>query len=626
MTAETQDASAALDVMDEIVTLERAEPDVLLSELATLMLGLQGDSPYRPRVHRLLGVVQMRLNRGDDAMRELAEAKTLAEAQSPPDNLELARIERETAAIHLHRGEAEQAAEALQTSLALAALENDSSEVARVIAAMGRMERDALRFDAVVRLYRGLVSKGAVSMLPPHEAQKVRGDLCEALNRLGRHEEALQQLAALREALPDDETCERFHARLEEARAYAGLNRYDDAEHALEEAETLLPKREDAVERCAFIQAVTELQEARGGEPAVASLEQLVARYASENEAAQEVVARRALANTAFGRGDETRACEALALALRSATRYGLGETAAEIREGLLKQGAAHVEDLTSTIDLIGSGGGTERVIRLRQLGEAQNETTWLTADLADGELVSLKTVDLQGADDAQREAAIAAVKTVFVPAARIDDPRLAGILSLRLAPGRALHVTQRYIEGSSLKALYAASEPPERLLELLAGVADALAVLHAQGLVHRALTPEAVIVTRGHGAEWPVLVGLGVPLPAETGAMFKPPNVAPYAAPEQLEGQPGDPRADLYALGQMIAEVWGGEVPTRQGLGRIWHRDTQGGRPRTVEELLRGLMAPDPAQRNVDLGYVAQALRRQRQEIAGGAAPSADA
>ena len=100
MTAETQDASAALDVMDEIVTLERAEPDVLLSELATLMLGLQGDSPYRPRVHRLLGVVQMRLNRGDDAMRELAEAKTLAEAQSPPDNLELARIERETAAIH----------------------------------------------------------------------------------------------------------------------------------------------------------------------------------------------------------------------------------------------------------------------------------------------------------------------------------------------------------------------------------------------------------------------------------------------------------------------------------------------------------------------------------------------
>jgi hypothetical protein len=31
MTAETQDASAALDVMDEIVTLERAEPDVLLS-------------------------------------------------------------------------------------------------------------------------------------------------------------------------------------------------------------------------------------------------------------------------------------------------------------------------------------------------------------------------------------------------------------------------------------------------------------------------------------------------------------------------------------------------------------------------------------------------------------------
>ncbi|MHA1134738.1 MAG: protein kinase domain-containing protein [Alphaproteobacteria bacterium] len=625
MTAETQDASAALDVMDEIVTLERAEPDVLLSELATLMLGLQGDSPYRPRVHRLLGVVQMRLNRDDDAMRELAEAKMLAEAQTPPDNLELARIERETAVIHLHRGEADEAAEALQTSLALAALENDSSEVARVIAAMGRMERDALRFDAVVKLYRGLVSKGAVSMLPPHEAQKVRGDLCEALNRLGRHEEALQQLAALREALPDDDNAERFHARLEEARALAGLGRYDDAEHALEEAETLLPEREDAAERCAFIQAVTELQEARGGVSALESLEQLVANYASESEAAQEVVARRALANTAFGRGHGPRACEALALALRTATRYGLSETAAEIRADLAKQGAAHVEDLASTIDLIGSGEGTERAIRLRQLGEGQTDT-WLAADLADGELVSLRTVDLQGADDAQREAAIAAFKTVFVPAARIEDPRFAGILSLRLAPGRALHVTQRYIEGSSLRALYEAGDSPERLLELLAGVADALGVLHAQGLVHRALTPEAVIVTRGHGAEWPALVGLGLPLPAETEGTFEPPATAPYAAPEQLEGQLGDPRADLYALGQMIAEVWGGEVPTRQGLGRIWHRDTQDGMPRTVEELLRGLMAPDPAQRTADLGYVAEALRRQRQEMAGAAAPPADA
>ena len=623
MTAETQDASAALDVMDEIVTLERAEPDVLLSELATLLLGLQGDSPYRPRVHRLLGVVQLRLKREDDALRELTEAKALAEAQTPPDNLELAKIGREMAVMHLHRGEVDQAAETLQASLALAALENDSSEVARIIAAIGRMERDASRFDAAARLYRGLVSKGAVSMLAPHEAQRVRVDLCEALNRLGNHEEALQQLAALRETLPDDDKAGRFHARLEEARALAGLKRYDDAEHALEEAETLLPEREDAVEHCAFIQAVTDLQEARGGASALESLEQLVSHYASESEAAKEVVARRALANAAFVRGDETRACEALALALRTAARYGLGEMATEIRVDLLKQGGAHVEDLVGTIDLTGSGEGTERALRLRQLGGEPDDVVWLAVDLADGELVTLRTVNLQGADDAQREAAIAAFKTVFVPAARIEDPHLAAILSLRLAPGRALHVTQRYVEGSSLQALYAAGEPPERLLELLAGVADALAVLHAQGLVHRGLTPDGVIVTRGHGTELPVFVSLGVPLPAETDGTFAPPDTAPYAAPEQLEGQPGDPRADLYALGQMIAKVWGGEVPARQGLGRIWQRGTEDGMPRTIEELLRGLLAPDPAQRTADLGYVAAALRRQRQEMAAAAPAS---
>jgi len=71
-----------------------------------------------------------------------------------------------------------------------------------------------------------------------------------------------------------------------------------------------------------------------------------------------------------------------------------------------------------------------------------------------------------------------------------------------------------------------------------------------------------------------------------------------------------------------MIAEVWGGKVPTRQGLGRLWQRDAPDGMPRAVEELLRSMLAPDPAQRTADLGYVAEALRRLRQETAEAAAP----
>ena len=57
MTTEAKDASAALDAMEKIVELQRAEPDMLLPELATLLLSLQGNSRHRPRLLRLLGVV-----------------------------------------------------------------------------------------------------------------------------------------------------------------------------------------------------------------------------------------------------------------------------------------------------------------------------------------------------------------------------------------------------------------------------------------------------------------------------------------------------------------------------------------------------------------------------------------
>ena len=104
---------------------------------------------------------------------------------------------------------------------------------------------------------------------------------------------------------------------------------------------------------------------------------------------------------------------------------------------------------------------------------------------------------------------------------------------------------------------------------------------------------------------------------PDEAQSAFKPTGTAPYMAPEQAEGQPGDARSDLYALGQMIAEIWGGKVPMRQGFGRLWQRGTSDGMPRAIEELVRCLLAQDPAQRSADLSYVAETLRRKRRERA---------
>ena len=617
-TTEPKNASAALDAIEEIVELRRADPDVLLPELATLLLGLQRTSPHRPRVHRLMGVVHNRLKLDRDALRELREAKALAEAASPPDYRELAKIGRETAVVYAWRGDDRRAAAELLPALAYASLESDTAEVAKIIAEFGRIELEAQRFENVAMLFGHLVSQGTSLKLPPRETQRVRVNLSQALNRIGRHEEALKQIDVLRASLPEDETRLRFLTQLEGARAFGGLGRHDEAEGALLEAETLLPAKESAFERSEFIQAVTELQEVKGGPPAVESLETLIESYAEQRLVVREAVARRALANALFRLGETDKAREALAQGLRNALSYDLVELADDIRADMLKSaGAEHLEELAETIDVIGGNTALERrFIRLGLLGKGGVGEVARAVDLADGRHVALKKVDLRGLPESQRQTAMHTIKTEYAAATKLEDPRFARVLDLRMAPGGALFVVQRFVEGPTLRELYASGAEVDRMLDLLAGIAEALTVLHARGIVHRDLKPENVIVTRDRGEEWPVLIDLGIALVAGRSDALKHFGTPPYVAPEQAAGAAVDARADVYALGQMIAEIWGGAVPAaaRGGLGRLWHKDSQDGMPRAIADIVRGMLAPDPERRTGDLGYVAEALRSQRQ------------
>src|SRR5680860_1556167 len=368
MTTEPKDASAALDAMEEIVELQRAEPDMLMSELATLLLGLQGDSRHRPRLHRLLGVVQNRLKRDQDALQELGEAKALAGALSPPDYRELAKIGRETALIHALHGNDQRAAGELVTALALASLEGDVAEVAKITAAIGHLDLEAGRFDTAALLFRQLLSKEAAK-LPPHEAFRARLGLCQALNRLGRYHEAAKHAATLCEDLPKSETRRQFLAKLEEAHAEGGLGRHDEAERALLEAEKLLPEKDSALEHSDFIQAVTELQELKGGASAAASLAHLIEHYGAEGLAVRQVVARRALAEVLLRAGEIDAAQEAMAKGLRQALQNNLAAVAEEIRAKMLTYaGSENFEALAETIDLIGGGDVAQRILCLRRL------------------------------------------------------------------------------------------------------------------------------------------------------------------------------------------------------------------------------------------------------------------
>jgi tetratricopeptide (TPR) repeat protein len=621
MTTEPQDVRAALDAIEEDVELRRADPDLLLPRLATLLLSLQGDSRHRPRVHRLMGVVQNRLKLDRDALRELREAKRLAETASPPNYAELAKIGRETALVYAWRGDDQRAASELLPALAFASLEGDDREVAKIIAECGRLELDAQRFDNVVMLFRHLAAQGAKLELPPRELQRVRVNLCQALNRLGAHEEALRHTAALRADLPKNEAGLQFLTRLEEARAYGGLGRFDGAERVLLEAEALLPEKDSAFERSEFIQAVTELQEVKGGPPAVKSLEHLIEEYAEQHLVVREAVARRALANALFKLGEADRARDVLSQGLRNALHDNLVDVADEIRADMLKSaGAEHLEELAEAIDVIGGGSALDqRFIRMKRLGKGGAGEVCRAIDLNDGRNVALKRIELRDASEDRRRGIINTIKTEYAAAGKLDDPRFARVLDLRMVPDGALYVVQRFVSGPTLRELYASGAQPDRLLGLLAGVADALIALHGKGILHRDLKPENVIVVRDkQGREWPVLIDLGIALVAGRPDELKHFGTPPYVAPEQAAGKAVDARADIYALGQMIAEIWGGKLPSHRAFGRLWHKEMPDEMPRTISDLVRGMVVEDPAHRTKDLTQVAEALRAQQRQMAG--------
>ncbi|HML91646.1 hypothetical protein [Methyloceanibacter sp.] len=613
MTAKPKDLTAVLEAMEDVVERQLTAPDALLSELATLLLGFPRDSVQRPRVHRMLGVVYGRLDREADAIKELREARALAASLSPPNYGELGNIARALSALYAARGEDRLAAGELIAALTFTSIGGCRDDVVKLIADVGHGELDARRFENGALLFDFLLTGNDTLKVPEHAAQSARIGLIQALNALGRHDEIGHHVKETHATLKEEHRRLRFLTQLEAARAAAGLGRHDEAEGALLVAENFLPEDGTAPEHAAFVEAVTELQEVRAGESAIESLEHLIEQYTEQKQPERIVVACRALASAQRKRGAAAKSLEALGRALQAAMRAKLG-VAGELRTELLRRaGSERLVDLAGTKSLIGQNEERDRrFVKLSPLGRGSAGESALAVDVASGDLVSLRTLDLGGLPPGHREAALSKQRRAYTTAATLSDPRLAKVRDMRLAEDGMLHSVQSRPAGPTLRDLHAAGADPLRMLDLLASTAGALGVLHGRELAHRDLSPEHVVVARDdQGRERPVLADLGLaPVAGVNGFSGTP----PYVAPEQVANEASDTRADIHALGQMIAEIWGGRVPTRANLGRLWKRDAEDGMPRAIGELVRSMVAADPERRLTDLNEVAQVLRAQRE------------
>lgn len=162
---------------------------------------------------------------------------------------------------------------------------------------------------------------------------------------------------------------------------------------------------------------------------------------------------------------------------------------------------------------------------------------------------------------------------------AALNHPNIVVLHSIEEAEG-VRFLTMELVEGETLDRLLAAGGlPVARVLELALPLIDALAAAHARGVVHRDLKPANVMVTR-EGRLKVLDFGLAKVTTAEAGpasnldatqaaTVAAPISTAgqmvgtiPYMAPEQLRGEPVDPRTDLFALGVMLYELCTGRRP----------------------------------------------------------------
>jgi serine/threonine-protein kinase len=589
------DLRASLDSIEDKVN-RRHSPKELAPELRDLTEAIPDDSPLRPRVLRLRGIVFNRLKDPKKALAFLHQARQKAIAQQ---NLaEIVQAGREIAVVHSWRGEDRDGALALLRAVAVAYLHNDKAATALALSEAGRIELEARRFDEAATLFR-LIASNAPSDLPPHEVFRVKINLAQALNRLETYAEALGLTASLAADLAKPETKDEpdknrrliFLTFLEEARAHAGLKDFAAAAAGLGRARDLLSEDQNRFEHDEYREVEAELKLAQEDWTAIEDLKRLAKKYADPSLTVRATNLRMMAARVLFATGQAAEAGGLLADALRDAVKAGLPDLAQRIRSEMLEgEGAKHLDTVlkdTRDLDAIGGEWSIGRqLIRVELLGEGGGGKVYRAIDLRDGQEVAVKEVSLATHSKLKREEIIASVRNEYAVAVTLPyNLGIAKVRGLLSDPDGTLYIVQDLIKGASLTKLYAPEPSPAKLLPLLIDVADVLTTLHANHIVHRDLKPDNVMVRRGGRRDEAVLVDFGIALLAEQPDTLKHYGSASYMAPEQARGEKVDGSADIYSLGKMIGEVWGSG-------------DRSNTMPKPLAEVVGQMLETDPKKR----------------------------
>ncbi len=150
---------------------------------------------------------------------------------------------------------------------------------------------------------------------------------------------------------------------------------------------------------------------------------------------------------------------------------------------------------------------------------------------------------------------------------ARLNHPHLVRVGDF-FEEGGKTYLVMDFVEGESLAAVIVRSgaQPESMVLKWADQLLDALTYCHNQGIIHRDIKPQNVII-RSDGRA--VLVDFGLvklwdPRDPSTRTAMRGMGTPEYAPPEQYDVASGhtDPRSDIYSLGATLYQALTGTAP----------------------------------------------------------------
>src|SRR5829696_1042548 len=254
-------------------------------------------------------------------------------------------------------------------------------------------------------------------------------------------------------------------------------------------------------------------------------------------------------------------------------------------------------------------------------LGGGGMANVYLARDDVLGRDVALKVLRGQYAND---EDFVERFRREAKNAAALNHPDIVQVYDQGHTEDRTYYIAMEYVPGGTLAQRIKGEGPldPGEAAGVASRVADALAVAHARGIVHRDIKPQNVLLSatgEAKVADFGIARAVSASTVTETSLIL---GTAAYMSPEQVRGERVGPASDFYSLGVVLYEMLTGQLPyaadnplatamkhldepTRR------HREANPAVPEELDALTAKLLAKDPGDRYASAAELAEDLGR---------------